>query len=84
MESDEALDPEILAAIAEALEALNETDSALILEITEAIQAPGRGRKKLANVEAAARKAAASVMPTDPDAAHTLFTFAELLALAGD
>jgi hypothetical protein len=81
MESDEAPDPEILAAIAEALEALNKTEQALILEITAAIQAPGHGRKKLASVEAAARKAAAAVMPIDPDAARTLFTLAELLAL---
>jgi hypothetical protein len=62
MESDEAPDPEILAAIAEALEALNETDPDLILEITEAIQEPGHGRKKLANVEAAARKAGTAVL----------------------
>jgi hypothetical protein len=57
---------------------------ALILEITAAIQAPGRGRKKIASVEAAARKAASAVMPTDPEAARTLFTLAELLALARD
>jgi hypothetical protein len=82
MESDEAPDPEILAAIAEALEALNQTQPALILEITAAIHARSRGRKKMANVEAAARKAATAVMPTDPDAARTLFTIAELIALA--
>jgi hypothetical protein len=84
MESDDAPDPEILGAIAEALEALNQTQPALILEITAAIHAPGGGRKKMANVEAAARKAAAAVMPTDPDAARTLFTLAELIALARD
>jgi hypothetical protein len=84
MESDDTPDPEILAAIADALDALNQTQSALILEITEAIRAPGRGRKKFASVEAAARKAATAVMPTDPEAAETLFTLAELLALARD
>jgi hypothetical protein len=84
MESDQAPDPEVLAAIAETLEALNQKQPAFILEITAAIHAPGRGRKKIANVEAAARKAAAAVMPTDPDAARTLFTLAELLALARD
>jgi hypothetical protein len=73
MESDEAPDPEILAAITEALQALKQTQSALILEIVAAIQAPGRGRKKIASVEAAARKAA-----------ETLFTLAELLVLARD
>jgi hypothetical protein len=36
MESDEAPDLEILAAIAEALDALNQTQPALILEITAA------------------------------------------------
>jgi hypothetical protein len=36
----------------------------------------------MAIVEAAARKAATAVMPTDPDAAKTLFTIAELVALA--
>ena len=82
MESEGAPDPEILAAIAEALEALNQTQPALILEITAALRGPGRGRKKFASVEAAARKAAAAVMPTDPSAAETLFTIAELLALA--
>jgi hypothetical protein len=84
MEIDEAPDPEILAAILEALEALNQTQPALVLEITAAIHAPGRSRKRIANVEAAARKAAAAVMPTDPNAARTLFTLAELLALARD
>jgi hypothetical protein len=84
VESDDDPDPEILAAITEALEALNQTRPALILEITEAIHARGGGRKKMANVEAAARKAAAAVMPTDPDAARTLFTLAELIALARD
>ena len=84
MESDDAPDPEILAAIAEALDALNQTQPALILEITEAIRAPGRGRKKFASVEAAARKAATAVFPTDPEAAETLFTIAELLALVRD
>jgi len=83
MESD-APDPEILAAIYEALDALNQTQPALILEIVAAIHAPGRGRKKIANVEAATRKAATVFMPTDPDAARTLFTLAELLALARD
>jgi hypothetical protein len=82
MESDGAPDPEILAAVTEALEALNQTQPALILEITSAIHARGGGRKKIANVEAAARKAAAAVTRTDPDAARTLFTLAELLALA--
>jgi hypothetical protein len=81
MESDDAPNPEVLAAIADALDALNETQPDLILEITEAIQAPGRGRKRFASVEAAARKAATAVMPTDPAAAETLFTIAELLAL---
>jgi hypothetical protein len=38
----------------------------------------------IANVEAAARNAATAVMPTDPEAAETLFTIAELLALARD
>jgi hypothetical protein len=68
----------------DALEALNQTQPALILEITAAIHAPGRGRGKMANVEAAARKAAAAVIRNDPDAARTLFTLAELLALAQD
>lgn len=81
---DDAPDPKILAAIAEALEALNQTQPALILEITSAIHARGGGRKKMANVEAAARKAATAVMPKDPDAARTLLTIAELLALARD
>jgi hypothetical protein len=84
MESDDAPNPGILAAIADALEALNQTQPALVLEITAAIHAPGHGRKKIASVEAAARKAAAAVMPTDPNAARTLFTLAELLALAQD
>jgi hypothetical protein len=84
MDSDDVPDPEILAAITEALEALNQTQPALILEITEAIHARGGGRKKMANVEAAARKAATAVMPTDPAAAETLFTIAELIALARD
>jgi hypothetical protein len=45
--SDEVPDPEILAAIAEALEALNESHPALILEITAAIHAPwGAGARK--------------------------------------
>jgi hypothetical protein len=70
------------AAIAYALEALNQTQPTLILEITAAIQVPGRGRKKIASVEAAAREAATAVMPTDPEAARVLFTLAELLALA--
>ena len=61
MGSDAPPDPAILAAIADALEALNETAPALILEITAAIQAPGRGRKKIAGVEAAARKAATAI-----------------------
>jgi hypothetical protein len=78
----DAPDPEILAAITAAFEALNQTQPALILEITAAIHAPGSGRKKMANVEAAARKAGAAVLPTDPDAARTLFTLAELVALA--
>ena len=77
-----APDPEVLAAIAEALEALNQTHPALILEITAAIHARSGGRKEIASVEAAASKAATAVMPTDPDAARTLFTLAELLALA--
>jgi hypothetical protein len=81
---DDAPDPDVLAAIADALEALSDTQPALILEITEAIRAPGRGPKKFANVEAVARKAAAAVTPTDPLAAETLFTIAELLALARD
>ena len=81
MDSD-APDPEILAANAEAFEALNQTRPALILEVTAAIRAPGRGRRKIASVEAAARKAATAVMPTDADAARTLFTIAVLLALA--
>jgi hypothetical protein len=38
----------------------------------------------MANVEAAARKAARAVLPTDPEAAETLFTVAELVALARD
>ena len=82
--SDDAPDPDIIAAITDAVEALNETQPDLIVEITEAIRAPGRGRKKFANVEAAARKAGAAVIATDPDAAETLFTIAELLALARD
>jgi len=82
--SDDAPDPEILAAIADARDALNQTQPALILEITAAIHARGGGRKKFAKVEAAARKAATAVMPTGPDAAETLFTIAELLALARD
>jgi hypothetical protein len=81
---DEAPDPEILAGVAEALKALNQTQPTLILEITAAIRSPARGCKKFASVEAAASKAAAAVMPTDPDAAETLFTIAELLALARD
>jgi hypothetical protein len=81
MESDNAPEPEILAAIAQALEALNETQPALIIEITEAIRSRGGGRKKFAKVEAAARKAAKAVMPIDPEAAETLFTIAELLGL---
>jgi hypothetical protein len=84
VESDDDPDPEILAAITDALESLNATQPALILEITRAIHAAGRGRKKMANVEAAARKAATAVMPTDPEAAKTLFTLAELIALARD
>jgi hypothetical protein len=39
-------DPEILAAITTALDALNQVQPAIILEITAAIQAPGGGRKK--------------------------------------
>jgi hypothetical protein len=85
MESDdEAADPAILAAIADALESLNQTHPALILEITAAIHGAGRGRKKMANVEAAARKAATAVIASDPGAAETLFTIAELLALTRD
>jgi hypothetical protein len=75
-------DPEILAAIAEALEALNQAQPEMILEIVAAIHAPGGRRKKMANVEAAASKAGAAVLPSDPDAARTLFTLAELVALA--
>ena len=82
MESDDAPDPEVLAAIAEALNALNQTQPSLIFEITEAIHARGGGRKKMANVEAAARKAATAVITADPEAAETLLTLAELLALA--
>ena len=82
MESDDDTpNPEVLAAITEALEALNSTQPSLILEITAAIHAPGRGRKRIANVEAAARKAAAAVMTSDPEAARTLSTLAELVAL---
>jgi hypothetical protein len=84
MQSDDAPKPEILAAIAETLEVLNQTQPALILEIIAAIHAPSRGRKKFANVQAATRKAANAVMPTDAGAARTLFTVAELLALARD
>jgi hypothetical protein len=49
--SDDDPNPEILAAIAEALEALNQTQPVLVLEITNAIRARGRGRKKIASVE---------------------------------
>jgi hypothetical protein len=84
MENDDAPDPKILAAIADALDALNQSQPALILEITEAIRAPGRGRKQFASVEAAARRAATAVFLTDPEAAETLFSIAELLALARD
>ena len=84
MESDDTPDPDIIAAIADALEVLNETDPALISEITEAIHGPGRGHKKMANVEAAARKAATAVIASDPEVAETLLTIAELLALARD
>lgn len=73
-----------LQPLLKALEAFNETDPALILEITDAIRAPGRGRKKFAKVEAAARKAATAVIGANPEAAETLFTIAELLALARD
>jgi hypothetical protein len=76
--------PMPLTAIAEALAPLNETQPALILEITTAIQAPSHGRKKIASVEAAARKVATAALPADPDAADTLFTIAELLAPARD
>jgi hypothetical protein len=51
VEKDDKPDPQILAVIAEAL---NRSQPALILEIIEAIRAPGRGRKKFASVEAAA------------------------------
>ena len=81
MERDDASDPEILAAITDALEALNQTQPALIIEMLAAIHAPGRRRKKMANVAIAARKAAGAVMQTDPEAARTLFTLAELIAL---
>ena len=63
MESDDAPQPEILAAIAEALEALNQTQPALILEIITTIHAPSRGRKNFVNVQAAARNAATAVRP---------------------
>jgi hypothetical protein len=56
----------------------------LILEITAAIHSRGSGRKKFARVEAAARRAGTAVIGTNPDAAETLFTIAELLALARD
>jgi hypothetical protein len=66
--NDEAPNPEKSSQpLPRRLEALNQTQPALILEITAPIHGPGRGRKKFASVEAAARNAATAVLPTDPN-----------------
>ena len=73
-------DPEIIAAIRDALAALQDSHPDVLVKVAAAVRAAKGRNFKLPELEAAFREAAATVVPSDKSAAETLFTMAELLA----